>query len=206
MYAASGLRMAIMLLVAAAWGIARADIYSFVDSSGVTHFSNVPVDSRYKLLLASPREERAELSREQGGKWLAGSTVYDPLIERAARAAAVRPELVRAVIVVESAFNPRAVSKRGAQGLMQLHPSTARRYGVSNAFDPEQNITAGAHYLRDLMQRFGNDLELTLAAYNAGEEAVERYGRSIPPFSETRHYVPAVLRVYRKLLAQQRNS
>jgi len=206
MYAASGLRMAIMLLVAAAWGIARADIYSFVDSSGVTHFSNVPVDSRYKLLLASPREERAELSREQAGKWLARSTVYDPLIERAARAAAVRPELVRAVIVVESAFNPRAVSKRGAQGLMQLHPSTARRYGVSNAFDPEQNITAGAHYLRDLMQRFGNDLELTLAAYNAGEEAVERYGRSIPPFSETRHYVPAVLRVYRKLLAQQRNS
>jgi soluble lytic murein transglycosylase-like protein len=118
----------------------------------------------------------------------------------------VRPELVRAVIVVESAFNPRALSKRGAQGLMQLRPSTARRYGVSDAFDPEQNIMAGAHYLRDLMARFGNDLELALAAYNAGEDAVERYGRSIPPFSETRLYVPNVMRVYRKLLAQQRSS
>jgi soluble lytic murein transglycosylase-like protein len=202
MYAPSGLRMAMMLLLAAAWGITRADIYSFVDSSGVTHFSNVPADGRYKLLLATPAEEPTE----KPGKWLAKSVDYDPLIERAARAAAVRPELVRAVIVVESAFNPRAVSKRGALGLMQLKPSTARHYGVSNAFDPEQNITAGAHYLRDLLRRFGNDLELTLAAYNAGEDAVERYGRSIPPFSETRHYVPAVLRVYRKLLAQQRNS
>ncbi len=197
-----GLRLAMMLFAAAACGGARADIYSFVDASGVTHFSNVPVDSRYRLLLATPVAERPE----QPGKWLARSADYDPLIERAARAAALRPELVRAVIVVESAFNPRAVSKRGAQGLMQLKPGTARRYGVSNAFDPEQNITAGAHYLRDLLRRFGNDLELTLAAYNAGEDAVERYGRSIPPFSETRQYVPAVLRVYRKLLAQQHNS
>ena len=191
-----------ILLAAAAWGAARADIYSFVDATGVTHLSNVPVDSRYRLLLATPVAERPD----PPGKYLARSADYDPMIERAARAAALRPELVRAVIVVESAFNPRAVSKRGAQGLMQLKPSTARRYGVSNAFDPEQNITAGAHYLRDLLRRFGNDLELTLAAYNAGEEAVERYGRSIPPFSETRHYVPAVLRVYRKLLAQQHNS
>ncbi len=191
-----------ILLAAAAWGAARADIYSFVDASGVTHLSNVPVDSRYRLLLATPVAERPD----PPGKYLARSADYDPMIERAARAAALRPELVRAVIVVESAFNPRAVSKRGAQGLMQLKPSTARRYGVSNAFDPEQNITAGAHYLRDLLRRFGNDLELTLAAYNAGEEAVERYGRSIPPFAETRHYVPAVLRVYRKLLAQQHNS
>ena len=202
MYAPKGLRLAMILLAAAAWGAARADIYSFVDASGVTHLSNVPVDSRYRLLLATPVAERPD----PPGKYLARSADYDPMIERAARAAALRPELVRAVIVVESAFNPRAVSKRGAQGLMQLKPSTARRYGVSNAFDPEQNITAGAHYLRDLLQRFGNDLELTLAAYNAGEEAVERYGRSIPPFSETRHYVPAVLRVYRKLLAQQHNS
>ena len=202
MCAPRALAVATILLAGAAGEVAHADIYSFVDSSGVTHFSNVPVDSRYRLLLATPPEERPE----QPGKWLAKSADYDPLIERAARAAAVRPELVRAVIVVESAFNPRAVSKRGAQGLMQLKPSTARRYGVSNAFDPEQNITAGAHYLRDLLARFGNDLELTLAAYNAGEDAVERYGRSIPPFSETRHYVPAVMKVYRKLLAQQRSG
>jgi soluble lytic murein transglycosylase-like protein len=203
MYTQWALRLAMTLLAAAAGGVAHADIYSFVDAAGVTHFSNVPVDKRYQLLLATPVEARAQ---PQPGKWLAKSTQYDPMIERAARSAAVRPELVRAVIVVESAFNPRAVSKRGAQGLMQLRPSTARRYGVSDAFDPEQNITAGAHYLRDLLQRFGNDLELTLAAYNAGEDAVERYGRSIPPFSETRHYVPSVMRIYQALLAQQRSS
>lgn len=191
-----------MMLVAAACGVARADIYSFVDAAGVTHFSNVPVDTRYRMVLATPAEE----PQAHPGKWLAKSAAYDPMIERAARSAALRPELVRAVIVVESAFNPRAVSKRGARGLMQLEPATARRYGVSNAFDPEQNITAGARYLKDLMVRFGNDLELTLAAYNAGEEAVERYGRSIPPFAETRHYVPSVMRVYRALLAQQRSS
>jgi soluble lytic murein transglycosylase-like protein len=194
-------RFATMLLAVAAGEVAQADIYSFVDATGVTHFSNVPVDKRYRLLLATPVAERAE---PRAGKWLAKSALYDPMIDRAARSAAVRPELVRAVIVVESAFNPRALSKRGAQGLMQLRPATARRYGVSDAFDPEQNITAGAHYLRDLMARFGNNLELTLAAYNAGEDAVERYGRSIPPFSETRHYVPAVMRVYHKLLTQQR--
>jgi soluble lytic murein transglycosylase-like protein len=196
-------RFATMLLALAAGEVAHADLYSFVDAAGVTHFSNVPVDKRYRLLLATPVAERAEPGP---GKWLAKSALFDPMIERAARSAAVRPELVRAVIVVESAFNPRAVSKRGAQGLMQLRPATARRYGVSDAFDPEQNITAGAHYLRDLMARFGNNLELTLAAYNAGEDAVERYGRSIPPFSETRHYVPAVMSVYHKLLTQQRTG
>ena len=203
MYRPWALRLAMTLVAAAAGGVAHADIYSFVDAAGVTHFSNVPVDKRYHLLLATPVEARAQ---PRPGKWLAKSTLYDPMIERAARSAAVRPELVRAVIVVESAFNPRALSKRGAQGLMQLRPSTARRYGVSDAFDPEQNITAGAHYLRDLLARFGNDLELTLAAYNAGEDAVERYGRSIPPFSETRHYVPNVMRVYHALLAQPRSS
>ncbi|HJX19962.1 MAG TPA: transglycosylase SLT domain-containing protein, partial [Steroidobacteraceae bacterium] len=88
-----------------------------MDAAGVTHFSNVPVDKRYRLLLATPVVERAEPG---AGKWLAKSALYDPMIERAARSAAVRPELVRAVIVVESAFNPRALSKRGAQGLMQL--------------------------------------------------------------------------------------
>jgi soluble lytic murein transglycosylase-like protein len=196
------IRLAAMLFASAGAGAAYADIYSFVDDSGVTHFSNVPVDSRYRLLLATPPDD----APRQPGKWLSKSATYDPMIERAARSAALRPELVRAVIVVESAFNPRAVSKRGALGLMQLKPSTAKRYGVSNAFDPEQNITAGAHYLRDLLVRFGNNLELTLAAYNAGEDAVERYGRSIPPFSETRQYVPAVIRVYEKLLAQQRPS
>jgi len=191
MHSPWALRLAVTVLAAAAGGVAHADIYSFVDGAGVTHFSNVPVDNRYRLLLATPVEEGAE----HAGKWLAKSTLYDPLIDRAARSAAVRPELVRAVIVVESAFNPRAVSKRGAVGLMQLRPATARRYGVSDAFDPEQNITAGAHYLRDLMARFGNDMELALAAYNAGEGAVDR-AHGVPSFRETRDYVQKVQNAY----------
>jgi soluble lytic murein transglycosylase-like protein len=191
-----------VLLVAAAGGLARADIYSFVDSAGVTHFTNVPVDGRYRLLLATPPKEREPTGRV--ANWLAKSAEFDHFIEQAARSHAVRPELVRAVIVVESAFNPNAVSNRGAVGLMQLRPATARRYGVANAFDPEQNIKAGVHYLRDLLTRYGNNLELTLAAYNAGEDAVERYGHSVPPFAETQHYVPTVLRIYRSLMSQQR--
>jgi soluble lytic murein transglycosylase-like protein len=200
MASASLARMAVALLAAAAGSVARADIYSFVDSAGVTHFTNVPVDGRYRLLLATPPEER----KARPENWVGKSSEFDRLIERAAHSHSVSPELVRAVILVESAFNPKAVSSRGAVGLMQLLPATARRYGVADAFDPEQNVMAGVHYLRDLMTRYGNNLELTLAAYNAGEEAVERYGKSIPPFAETQHYVPTVLRIYRSLLSQQR--
>jgi soluble lytic murein transglycosylase-like protein len=92
------------------------------------------------------------------------------------------------------------VSKRGARGLMQLMPATARRYGVSNAFDPEQNIRGGSQYLHDLAERYQNDLELMLAAYNAGPEAVDRRGGRIPPFRETLEYVPRVLQIYHRLL------
>jgi len=107
--------------------------------------------------------------------------------------------LLRAVIVVESAFDERAVSSRGARGLMQLTPATAVRFGVHDAFNPRQNVRAGAHYLRFLLDRYDNDLELVLAAYNAGEDAVDRYGRAVPPYKETRAYVPRVMRVYSAL-------
>ncbi|HYL01205.1 MAG TPA: lytic transglycosylase domain-containing protein [Steroidobacteraceae bacterium] len=177
--------------------VARADIYSFVDEAGVTHFSNVPTDGRYRLLLAAPPAPAPAPSGDT--HWLARSRAFDPYIETAARETQVQPQLVRAIIVVESAFNPKAVSRRGAVGLMQLLPETARRYGASNAFDPKQNISAGTRYLRDLIARYGNNLELVLAAYNAGADAVERYGKRIPPYSETRQYVPAVLSIYRAL-------
>ena len=118
--------------------------------------------------------------------------------------AAVEPNLLRAVIVVESGFNSRAVSKRGAVGLMQLMPATATRFGVSNPFDPKQNIHAGARYLKFLIDRFGHNVRLALAAYNAGEEAVDRNGGQIPPFSETMAYVPRVLKIYRMLTEQPR--
>jgi soluble lytic murein transglycosylase-like protein len=179
--------------------VARADIYSFVDEAGVTHFSNVPTDGRYRLVLAAPPPPAAAPASSDDKHWLARSRAFDPYIESAAREAQVQPQLVRAIIVVESAFNPKAKSKKGAVGLMQVLPKTARRYGVSNAYDPEQNIIAGTRYLRDLIARYGNNLELVLAAYNAGEDAVERYGKQIPPYSETRQYVPAVLSIYRAL-------
>jgi soluble lytic murein transglycosylase-like protein len=108
----------------------------------------------------------------------------------------------RAVIVVESGFNPRALSKKGAVGRMQLNPKTAKRYGVKDIYDPEQNIRAGAHYLRDLLARFDGNLELALAAYNAGEDAVERYHRYVPPYPETMSYVPNVMRIYQGLTEQ----
>lgn len=186
--------------------VARADIYSFVDEAGVTHFSNVPTDARYRLMLASPPDPAQSQEKGGDGRWLKRSHAFDSLIDRAASEATVRPQLVRAIIVVESAFNPKAVSRRGAAGLMQLLPKTARRYGAKNVFDPEQNITAGTRYLRDLMSRYGDNLELVLAAYNAGEDAVERYGKQVPPFAETRQYVPAVLRIYRALLASHASS
>jgi soluble lytic murein transglycosylase-like protein len=184
--------------------VARADIYSFVDEAGVTHFSNVPTDGRYRLLLAAPPAPAPAPSGDR--HWLTRSRAFDPYIETAARETQVQPQLVRAIIVVESAFNPKAVSRRGAIGLMQLLPETARRYGASNAFDPKQNISAGTRYLRDLIARYGDNLELVLAAYNAGADAVERYGKRIPPYSETRQYVPAVLSIYRALTSAHATS
>jgi soluble lytic murein transglycosylase-like protein len=117
---------------------------------------------------------------------------YDDIIENHATAHDLRPDLVRAVIQVESAFNPRARSPKGAMGLMQLMPATAEELGVGRPFDPEENIRGGTLYLRRLLDRFGGNEELALAAYNAGPNAVERYGQTIPPYRETRDYVEKI--------------
>jgi soluble lytic murein transglycosylase-like protein len=199
----------LIVAMAAGAAVCRADIYAYTDGSGTAHFTDHPNDPRYKLVLHTPLPTAAEAAgfqtadAKRASVWLARSVDYDAAIGRAASEAKIRPELVRAVIVVESGFNPRAISRRGAIGLMQLLPATARRYGAFNAFDPEQNIHAGAHYLADLIARYGGEkLELVLAAYNAGEDAVEKYGRRIPPFKETQAYVPNVLRMYHALRAQ----
>jgi soluble lytic murein transglycosylase-like protein len=200
-------RNAILILaVVAAPSLAHADIYSFTDANGITHFSNVPSDSRYQLLIAAPTEAAAGPAKKASIDWLARSAQYDGVIRGAAKDATIQAALVRAVIVVESGFNPRATSKKGAIGLMQLLPATAKRYGVKNIYDPEQNVHAGAHYLSDLLVRFDSNLELALAAYNAGEEAVERYGRRVPPFRETLAYVPSVMKVYQRLMDQAHAS
>jgi soluble lytic murein transglycosylase-like protein len=176
---------------------AGGSIFAFTDPQGIVHYSNVPADTRFELVLAGPRERR-DLSHE--GPSLQRSAAYSNIIDGAAMANRLEPALVTAVIVAESGGDPRAVSKRGARGLMQLMPATARRYGVSNVFDPEQNIRAGSRYLHDLAERYQNDLELMLAAYNAGPEAVDRQGGRIPPFRETLEYVPRVLQIYHRLL------
>ena len=185
------------ILCMTAGGAAHADIFAFTDAAGVAHYSNVPVDARYERIMSDPPPP----SSPQGAELRAKAAVFSDLIDEAARHAEVSPALLRAVIAVESAFDPRAVSPKGAQGLMQLQPATARRYGVNRPFDPRDNLRGGASYIRDLLKHYGNDLELALAAYNAGEDAVDRHGRTIPPFPETRAYVPAVLRFYRRFLA-----
>jgi soluble lytic murein transglycosylase-like protein len=193
----------LILGVVAAPTLAQADVYSFTDANGVEHFSNVPADSRYRLLIATSADGLAAApTKEHAIDWLARSAQYDGVIKGAAHDATIQAQLVRAVIVVESGFNPRAVSKKGAIGLMQLQPATAKRYGVKNIYDPGENVRAGAHYLSDLLVRFDSNMELALAAYNAGEEAVERYGRHVPPFRETLAYVPSVMKVYQRLMDQ----
>jgi soluble lytic murein transglycosylase-like protein len=171
-------------------------IFGFTDSQGVAHYSNVPADDRFQLVLAAPNE--AESAHATSA--LQRSAAYTQIIKGAAAANRLEPALVTAVIVAESGGDPQAVSKRGARGLMQLMPETARRYGVRNLFDPEQNIRGGSQYLRDLAQRYQNDLQLMLAAYNAGPEAVDRQGGRIPPYRETLEYVPRVLQIYHQLL------
>jgi soluble lytic murein transglycosylase len=159
-------------------------VYQFVDENGTLHFSNVPVDRRFVPL---KKKNRRRTPRIQS---------YDSLIFDTARAQRVPPALVKAVIAAESNFRPRAVSPKGAQGLMQLMPATARDLGVQDPLEARDNVRGGTRYLRRLMDRYG-DLSRALAAYNAGPTAVDRY-RGIPPYPETRQYVDRVLTYYRR--------
>jgi soluble lytic murein transglycosylase-like protein len=191
----------IATLLAASAAAAHSQIYTYVDADGLRHYTDVPDNNRYRLLILSPRDRTASGDRYDA-MLLARAGQYDSIIEKAATSASVESNLLRAVIVVESGFNSRAVSKRGAVGLMQLMPATATRFGVSNPYDPLQNVHAGARYLKFLIDRFGQDVSLALAAYNAGEDAVDRNGGQIPPFSETMAYVPRVLKIYQMLRNQ----
>lgn len=188
----------ILVLLLCAAAPVLADIYLFTDKHGVAHLTNVPSDVRYQVFLRSAPEV-SEAGGRISAAQLARSVQYDSIIEEASVGTAVESDLLRAIIVVESGFDAGAVSPKGAQGLMQLMPATAKAYGAADARDPAQNIHAGARYLRVLLDRYENDLELVLAAYNAGETAVERHGRRIPPYRETMRYVPRVLKVYKGL-------
>lgn len=157
----------------------------FVDGDGEVVFTNTP-DRRARPV---PGLEVWEALGVPGTNLPV--TVYDPFIERVARENGVAPELIKAVALVESGFDPHAVSPKGAQGLMQLMPATARQYGVRDAFDPLQNLRAGTIHLRKLLEEFDGDVVLALAAYNAGSGAVKRHG-GVPDYRETREYVRKV--------------
>jgi soluble lytic murein transglycosylase len=172
---------------------ARDPIYRFVDARGVIHFTNIPsADERFHPVALAPTSTRKQSWKAEE---LPDHHGYDALILRWARAYSVEPALVKAVIAAESNFEPRAISRVGAQGLMQLMPETARTLGVREPFEPEQNVAAGARYLRAMLDRYG-DLRRALAAYNAGPTAVDQH-RGVPPYRETRAYVDRVLTYYR---------
>ena len=167
--------------------LASADIYKYVDAEGVIHLTNVPTESGIKYTLIM-REKRVIFDRKLGED----ISKYDHLITKASEKYSVDPALIKAVIKAESNFNHRAVSKKGARGLMQLMPATASSLRVQDSFHPESNIEGGVRYLRYLLNYFSGNLHLALAAYNAGENAAIRYG-GIPPYPETQIYVRRVL-------------
>jgi len=165
---------------------AAADIYMYVDSEGVLHFTNAPTSNKYKVYLK-------ERPRKQGSD--RDSTDYDDFIQEASDRYGVAFSLIKAIIRAESAFNPKAVSRKGAMGLMQIMPENFKAFNLEDPFDPQQNIMAGARYMAELLDRFQGKVPLALAAYNAGPTKVEAY-RDIPPYQETEEYVKRVMKFY----------
>jgi len=171
--------------------------FQFEDEQGVVHYTNVPGDPRYSFVRKDPEPSVARSSAEGsgGGAVSRGVRAFGQLIRAAAERYGVDTRLIEAMVQTESAGNPTAVSPKGARGLMQLMPERAALLGVRNSFDPSQNVDGGVRHMRDLLQGFGGDVTLALAAYNAGEAAVRSYG-GVPPFTETREYVRRVRALY----------
>ncbi len=167
---------------------ASSDIYRYKDENGVWHFTNVRVDTRYKLYIREYRKKPSEYLKEYGWIIKQASTRFD-----------VESSLVKAVIKAESDFDPMTVSHKGAKGLMQLMPETANDMKVENPFSPVENIFGGTRYLSLLLERFKNNKRLALAAYNAGPAVVETY-QGIPPYPETRSFVDKVLEYYKQYM------
>jgi soluble lytic murein transglycosylase-like protein len=183
-----------------AWGVllfssgALADIYRYKDERGVWHFTNIKTDRRYKLYI---RESRSRRSASQYIKQ------YEYVISQASKRFGVQPSLIKAVIQAESDFDHKAVSNKGAQGLMQLMPGTSNDMAVQNPFNPEENIFGGTRYLSLMLERFKNDLSLALAAYNAGPDRIDEHN-GLPPFPETKSFVEKVLRYYKQYSSGER--
>jgi len=177
---------------------AHADIYKFVDKYGRVTLTDTPKGSDYKQLVKTWKgweEAKSQIALKDFHK---NKQLHTATIDSLAKLHGLPASLLHAVITAESAYDPNAISRAGAVGLMQLMPDTAKRYGVVNRRNPTDNIDGGTRYLRDLLIMFDNNLVLALAAYNAGEGAVKRYGNTIPPFAETQNYVNKVIEYYKK--------
>ena len=182
-------------LMGAALSHAGPPLYRYTDADGTVHFTNVPNDRKFHRVFLTERGlVRDGVGRQRQGA-IPAYEGYDRLIRRAAEAYELEPALVKAVIAAESNFDPRATSRKGAQGLMQLMPRTAAGLGVRDPYSPQDNVLGGARYLREMLDRYG-DMSRALAAYNAGPTAVDRY-RGVPPYRETQKYVSRVLHYYR---------
>ncbi len=164
----------------------QADIYQYIDRDGIIHFTNIPSSVKYRLFFRE-NKGNSESSRLPDR--------YDHLLREASERYGVSFPLLKALIKVESNFNPKAVSRAGALGLMQIMPDNIREFNINDPFDPRENIMGGARYLKKMLQRFNGELALALAAYNAGPSTVERF-RTIPPIKETENYVKKVLKNY----------
>jgi len=172
-----------------------ADIFKYTSPDGRVYYTDEPKKGfDYRLIIRTrPRTYSRDL------KFMSGNKIkFNDLVAKAAAKHQMDPKLLHAVIQAESAYNPNAVSSAGAVGLMQLMPDTARRYGVTDRRDAEQNVDGGTRYLKDLLAMFNSNLTLAVAGYNAGEGAVMKYNNSVPPYPETRNYVQQVLSLYRK--------
>lgn len=186
--------LVLILILIMVFPVIRAEagtLYRYIDEKGCIHISNIPNDPRY----------RPWLEEEKSKSYLEERRRLHSLVERAGSKYRINPDLIKAIIKVESDFNPEAVSPKGALGLMQLMPETAQRWGVSRVFDPEENLEGGIQHFKSLLEQFG-DLRKALAAYNAGEQPVLRY-RNIPPFPETVQFVQLVISEFKKLQAQR---
>lgn len=196
-----GLRAVACTALLVVWAASPAEargVYRYIDERGVIHFSDAPSDRRFEPVAL--RRSGLNVNLRPRGAAPPTHDAFDDLIRQAARRHRIEAPLVKAVMAAESAFDPTAVSRAGAQGLMQLMPATARHLGVTDPFAVHQNIHGGARYLRQMLDRYG-DVSRALAAYNAGPSAVDRYN-GIPPYRETRTYVRRVLDYYQRYRAQ----
>lgn len=168
-----------------------ADVYKRVDARGHIYYTDEPVGNQYQLVFRTSRKPVSIREMEKNKKR------FSPIIKRLSNKHNLDYDLIHALIRTESAYNPSVVSSKGAVGLMQLMPGTAKRYGVVDRRNPTENIRGGIEYFRDLLKQFNSDVRLALAAYNAGENAVIRYGNKIPPYPETQNYVAKVMAFYK---------